>query len=185
MLQNIYKDTRDSMQKSLSALQRDFNTLRSNRVSVSILDNIRIDYYGSSTPLSQVATILAQDANTIIITPWEKPLIKDIEKSIQEANIGVNPNTSADSIKLFFPPMTSEQRKEIAKQARTMGEKIKVALRNIRQESNNTIKKLEKDKSITIDESKKGMDEIQKITDEYNKKAESMVKTKEEEIIKI
>lgn len=185
MLQNIYKDTKDSMQKSLNALQRDFTTLRSSRVSITILDNIRIDYYGTLTPLSQVATVLAQDANTIIITPWEKPLIKDIEKAIQEANIGVNPNTSSDSIKLFFPPMTSEQRKEIAKQARTMGEKTKVAIRNIRQDSNNAIKRLEKDKAITIDESKKGVDEIQKITDEYNKKTESMVKTKEEEITKI
>ncbi|RDU72898.1 ribosome recycling factor [Helicobacter aurati] len=185
MLQNIYKDTKDSMQKSLNALQRDFTTLRSNRVSVSLLDNIRIDYYGTLTPLSQVATILIQDSNTIIITPWEKPLTKNIEKAIQEANIGVNPNTNADSVKLFFPPMTSEQRKEIAKQARTMGEKTKVAIRNVRQDSNNAIKKLEKDKTITIDESKKSIDEIQKITDEYNKKIESMVKAKEEEILKI
>ncbi|RDU62218.1 ribosome recycling factor [Helicobacter sp. MIT 14-3879] len=185
MLQDIYKDTKDSMQKSLNALQRDFATLRSGRVNVGILDNIRISYYGTLMPLSQVATVLAQDANTIIITPWEKPLVKDIEKAIQEANIGVNPNTSADSIKLFFPPMTSEQRKETAKQARAMGEKAKIAIRNIRQDSNNNIKKLEKDKTITIDESKKGADEIQKITDEHSKKIESMVKAKEEEVIKI
>lgn len=185
MLQDIYKDTKEHMQKSLQSLQKDFATLRSGRVSVSILDNIRVDYYGNPTPLSQVATILSQDANTIMITPWEKPLIKEIEKAIQEANIGVNPNTIDNSIKLFFPPMTSEQRKEIAKQAKAMGEKAKIAVRNIRQDSNNSIKKLEKDKQVSVDESKKGMDEIQKITDEHIKKIDSMVKTKEDEVMKI
>ncbi len=185
MLNDIYKNTKDHMQKSLQSLQKDFNTLRSGRVSVNILDGIRVDYYGTLTPLAQVGNIIAQDATTIVINPWEKTLIKEIEKAIQEANIGVNPNTDGDSIKLFFPPMNSEQRKEIAKQAKAMGEKAKIAIRNIRQDSNNSIKKLEKDKAITTDESKKGSDEIQKITDEYIKKVDSMVKAKEEEVMKV
>lgn len=185
MMQDIYKSTKEYMQKSLQALQKDFATLRSGRVSVGILDNVRVDYYGTPTPLAQVGNIITQDATTIVINPWEKSLIKDIEKAIQEANIGVNPNTDGDCIKLFFPPMTSDQRKDIAKQARAMGEKAKIAVRNIRQDSNNAIKKLEKDKAITTDESKKGTDEIQKITDEHTKKIDNMVKTKEDEIMKV
>lgn len=185
MLQDIYKNTKEHMQKSLQSLQKDFATLRSGRVSVNILDNVRVDYYGTPTPLAQVGNIITQDATTIIINPWDKLLLKDIEKAIQEANIGVNPNTDGECIKLFFPPMTSDQRKDIAKQARAMGEKAKIAVRNIRQDSNNGIKKLEKDKNITTDESKKGTDEIQKITDEHIKKIDTMVKTKEEEVMKV
>lgn len=185
MLSDIYNNTKEHMQKSLNALQKDFATLRSGRVSVNILDNIRVDYYGALTPLSQIGSVIAQDSSTIVVTPWEKQLTKDIEKAIQEANIGVNPNNDGDSIKLFFPPMTSDQRREIAKQAKAMGEKAKIAVRNIRQDSNNNIKKLEKDKTITGDESKKGVDEIQKITDEHIKKIDSMVKNKEDEVMKI
>lgn len=185
MLQKIYKNTQEYMDKSISALQKDFSTLRSSRISVSILDNVRVDYYGSPTPLSQIGSVMAQDANTIVITPWEKNLIKDVEKVLQEANLGVNPNVNADSIKLFFPPMTQEQRKEIAKQVKAMGEKAKIAVRNIRQDSNNSVKKLEKEKTISEDESKKAADEIQKITDTHIKKIESMVRNKEEEVLKI
>ena len=155
MLNDIYNNAKSHMDKTIESLRRDFGTLRSGKVSISILDNIRIDYYGTPTPLNQVGSVIAQDATTIIITPWEKPLLKDIEKAIQEANIGVNPNSDSECVKLFFPPMTQEQRKEIAKNAKSMGEKAKVAIRNIRQDSNNAIKKLEKDKNITEDEGKK------------------------------
>lgn len=185
MTQEILTHTREYMEKSLESLRRDFATLRSGRVSVSILDNIRIDYYDTPTPLNQVGSVIAQDATTIVITPWEKGLLKDIEKAIQEANIGVNPNSDSDSVKLFFPPMTQEQRKSIAKEAKAMGEKAKVAIRNIRQDSNNHIKKLEKDKQITEDESKKAQDSVQKITDEMAKKVDEMVSHKEEEVMKV
>lgn len=185
MLSEIYNDTKSHMNKTLESLRRDFGTLRSGKVSISILDNIRVDYYDTPTPLNQVSSIIAQDATTIVITPWEKTLIKDIEKSIQEANIGVNPNSDSDCIKLFFPPMSKEQRLEIAKNAKSMGEKAKIAIRNIRQDANNQIKKLEKDKKITEDDSKKAHDEIQKHTDEFVKKCDDMVKNKEEEIMKV
>lgn len=185
MLNQIYTQTQASMNKTIDSLKRDFSTLRSGKVSISILDNIRVDYYGTATPLNQVGSVIATDATTIVITPWEKPLIKDIEKAIQEANIGVNPNSDSENIKLFFPPMTQEQRKEVAKDAKAMGEKAKVAVRNVRQESNNAVKKLEKDKEITEDMSKKGQDEIQKYTDEFVKKIDEMVKTKEEEVMKV
>ncbi|PAF42679.1 ribosome recycling factor [Helicobacter sp. 11S03491-1] len=185
MLGEIYSYTKNHMDKTLESLRRDFSTLRSGKVSISILDNIRIHYYDTPTPLNQVGSVIAQDATTIVITPWEKNLLKDIERAIQEANIGVNPNSDSDCIKLFFPPMTQEQRKEIAKEAKGMGEKAKIAIRNIRQDSNNQVKKLEKDKEITEDESKKGLEEIQKYTDEYVKKIEEMTRSKEEETMKV
>ncbi|PAF54216.1 ribosome recycling factor [Helicobacter sp. 13S00482-2] len=185
MLKDIYSHTKSHMEKTLDALHRDFATLRSGKVSINILDNIRVSYYDTPTPLNQVGSVIAQDATTIVINPWEKSLLKDIERAIQEANIGVNPNSDGDCIKLFFPPMTQEQRKEIAKEAKSMGEKAKIAVRNIRQDGNNQIKKLEKDKEITEDESKKGLDEIQKYTDEYVKKIEDTTKRKEEEVMKV
>lgn len=185
MLKDIYTHTKNHMEKTLEALHRDFGTLRSGKVSINILDNVRVSYYDTPTPLNQVGSVIAQDATTIVINPWEKNLLKDIERAIQEANIGVNPNSDGDSIKLFFPPMTQEQRKEIAKEAKAMGEKAKIAVRNIRQDANNQVKKLEKEKEITEDESKKGLDEIQKYTDEYVKKIDDTTKRKEEEVMKV
>ncbi|MBT0606527.1 ribosome recycling factor, partial [Campylobacter lari] len=128
---------------------------------------IHVDYYGSATPLNQVATVLATDASTISITPWEKSMLKAIESAIAAANIGVNPNNDGESVKLFFPPMTREQREENAKNAKAMGEKAKVAIRNIRKDANDAVKKLEKDKAISEDEAKKAYDEVQKQTDNY------------------
>lgn len=184
-LNEVYQYTKEHMEKTIDAMKRDFATLRTGKVSTAIVEPIRVDYYGTPTPLSQVGSVIASDATTLVISPWEKNLLKGIEKAIQEANIGVNPNNDGDVIKLFFPPMTSEQRKEIAKDAKALGEKAKVAVRNIRKESNDKIKKLEKDKLITEDQSKRAHDEVQKYTDDYVKKIEEMVKSKEEEILKV
>ncbi|MDE7174904.1 MAG: ribosome recycling factor [Helicobacter sp.] len=184
-LQEIYTHTKETMNKSIEAMKKEFGTLRSGKVSIAILDSIRIDYYDTPTPLNQVGSVIAQDASTIVITPWEKNLLKDIERAIQEANIGVNPNNDGETIKLFFPPMTSEQRKEIAKEAKNIGEKAKVAIRNIRKDSNDKVKKLEKDKAISEDDAKRGQEEIQKFTDEAVKKIDELVKHKEEELLKI
>ncbi len=184
-LSKIYTEQKEHMEKCIGALRRDFMTIRSGKVSISILDNIHVDYYGTPTALTQVATVLATDATTITITPWEKKLIRDIEKAIMQANLGINPNNDGDSIKLFFPPMTSEQRKESAKQAKVMGDKAKIAIRNVRKDSNDKVKKLEKDKLITEDGSKKGQDEVQKITDDAVKKVDDLVNAKEAELLKI
>ncbi len=184
-LEEIYKNQKESNTKSLEALKRDFTTIRSGKVSTSIVDNIKIDYYGNPTPLNQVGSVLVTDATTITISPWEKNLLPDIEKAIQSANIGVNPNNDGEVIKLFFPPMTMEQRKEGAKQAKAFGEKAKVAIRNIRKDANNKIKALEKDKEITEDESKKAHDEVQKNTDSAIAEVDNMVKTKETELMKV
>jgi ribosome recycling factor len=185
MLNEIYEETKQTMEKSLESLKRDYGTLRTGKVHTSILDNTTVDYYGTPTALNQVATVLAPDATTINITPWEKNLVGDIEKAIQEANIGVNPNNNGEAVQLFFPPMTQDQRKESVKQGKGMTDNAKVAIRNVRQNSNNKIKKLEKDKEITQDDSKKAQDEIQKITDSYIAKADDMFKAKDAEIMKI
>lgn len=185
MLNEIYNNQKTISQKSIEALKRDFIGIRSGKVSVSILDNIRVDYYGNLTPLNQVASVLATDAVTINITPWEKPMLKAIESAIAAANIGVNPNNDGESVKLFFPPMTTEQRKENAKKAKAMGEKAKVSIRNIRKDTNDEVKKLEKDKIISEDEAKKAYDEVQKITDDFIAKIDEAVKSKETELLKV
>ena len=172
MLNEIYKKQKEHSDKCIEGLKRDFSTLRTGKVNISIVDNIYVDYYGSQTPLNQVATVLTSDASTISITPWEKPMLKTITAAISAANIGVNPNNDGESVKLFFPPMTVEQRQENAKHAKAFGEKAKVSIRNIRKDANDEVKKLEKDKAITEDESKKGQDEVQKITDSYTSKIE-------------
>jgi len=185
MINEIYEETKEHMTKSIEALKKDYTRLRTGKVQTNILDNITIDYYGTQTPLSQVATILAPDATTINITPWEKHLVGDIEKAISAANIGVNPNNNGEAVQLFFPPMTKEQRQESVKGAKTMTDNAKVAIRNIRKSANDKIKKLLKDKDITEDESKKAQDEIQKITDSFVVKADETFKSKENEIMTI
>jgi len=154
MVNEIFEHTKEHMDKSIEALKRDFASLRTGKVTTSIVDNIKVDYYGTPTPLNQVGSVIATDATTIAITPWEKNLLGDIEKAIQEANIGVNPNNDGDFIKLFFP-------------------------------ANNKIKKLEKDKEISEDESKKAQDEIQKITDDHVAKVDELFKSKEADILKV
>ncbi|MDR0407520.1 MAG: ribosome recycling factor [Campylobacteraceae bacterium] len=181
----IYKFEKEHMSKSIDALKRDFQTLRSGKVNISILDNIYVNYYGSSVALNQVASIMAVDAVTISVSPWEKKILKDIERAIAEANIGINPNNDGESIKLYFPPMTVEQRQESAKHAKAMGEKAKIAIRNIRKEANDKIKKLEKDKILSEDLTKKGESEVQKITDDFIKTVDELVKQKEAELLKV
>jgi len=184
-LNEIFDHQAEGNKKAIEALKKDFMTLRSGKVTTTILDNITIDYYDNPTPLNQVGSVLATDATTITISPWEKNLLGDIEKAIQNANIGVNPNNDGEVIKLFFPPMTTEQRTDSAKQAKSMGDHAKVSVRNVRQDANNKVKNLEKEKEITEDESKKGQDIIQKATDSANSQIDTLVKDKEAELLKI
>ncbi len=185
MLNEIYDNTKEQMKKSIEALKRDFSTLRTGKVTTNIVDHIRVDYYGTLTPLNQVGNVIALDATTISITPWEKNMLSSIEKAIQSANIGVNPNNDGDFIKLYFPPMTTEQRQQIVKQAKAMSEKAKIAIRNIRKDSNKDIKELEKAKEITEDESKKAHNEIQKITDNSVAEVDKLFSIKQADILKV
>ena len=174
MLEELYAQTKEHMEKSIDSLRKDYKMLRTGKVNPNILDGIRIDYYGTPTDLSQVGSVLSPDATTSVI-----------DKALQAANIGVNPNNDGEVIKLFFPPMTVEQRKETAKQAKVLTDNAKVAIRNIRQNANTKIKNLLKDKVVTEDESKKAQDEIQKITDSYVVKADETLKAKEKDILTV
>ena len=185
MLNEIYSNCETKMQGSVEHMQRDFKTLRTGKVLISVLDNVKIDYYGTPTPLDQIGSVIATDATTIVVNPWEKNLLQDVESAIAAANIGVNPNNDGDVIKLFFPPMTVEQRQDSVKKMKVMGENAKVSLRNDRKQANDSIKKLEKDKEITTDDSKSAQEQIQKITDKFSTQIDSILKDKEQEILKV
>jgi len=184
-MQEVFDFARSHMQKSIEVLRNDLNTLRTGRVSIHVLDGVKVEYYGAPTPLNQVATINAVDATTIVVSPWDKSIIKDIEKAIQEANVGANPNNDGEAIKLYFPPMTEEERKKQAKKAKEFGEKAKIAIRNIRREANDKIKKMFKDKEITEDDERRGLEEVQKITDEFVKKVDEIVNKKIDDVMKV
>jgi len=173
------------MRASVNHMLRDFKTLRTGKVTTSVLDNVKIDYYGTMTALDQVGSIIATDATTIVVNPWEKNLLNLIESAISKANVGANPNNDGTQIKLFFPAMTVEQRQESVKQMKVMGEHAKVAIRNDRKNANDKVKKFEKDKEITIDESKSAQDNIQKITDKFIAEVDGIIKAKEAEILKV
>lgn len=185
MLNDIYEEAELKMDDSIQAMRRDFHTLRTGKVTTAALDNVKVEYYGSMTPLNQVANVTATDANTIRISPFEKTILGDIEQAIQKANIGVNPNNDGDFIILNFPPMTSEQRQETVKQAKGKAENAKVAIRNNRKSANDDIKKLEKDKEISEDESKSAQDNVQKITDKFIAEIDVILKDKEKDITTI
>ncbi|MFA7610010.1 MAG: ribosome recycling factor [Sulfurimonas sp.] len=185
MLNEIFSKCELEMQAGINHMLKDFKTLRTGKVTTSVLDNVKIDYYGTMTSLDQVGSVLAVDATTIVVNPWEKNLLSDIESAISKANIGANPNNDGDQIKLFFPAMTVEQRQESVKQMKSMGETAKVAIRNDRKHANDKIKKLEKDKEITIDESKSAQDNIQKLTDKFTAEIDTILKAKEAEILKV
>jgi len=185
MLNEIFNECETKMQGSIEHMQRDFKTLRTGKVTTSVLDGVKIDYYGTPTPLDQVGSVLATDATTIVVNPWEKNLLSAIETAINAANIGVNPNNDGEVIKLFFPPMTVEQRQESVKKMKSMGENAKVSIRNDRRDANDKIKKLEKEKEITQGESKSAQENVQKITDKYISKVDSILKEKEAEILKV
>jgi ribosome recycling factor len=185
MLNEVYQFCEDKMQGSCEHLLSNFRTLRTGRVTTKILDNVRVDNYGSLTPIDQAASVLATDATTITISPWDKSMLSVIEKAIMKADIGVNPNNNGTEIKLFFPAMTVDQRQETAKKAKGMAEDAKVAVRNDRKKANDKIKVLEKDKLVTADESKSGQDQVQKITDKFIAKIEELLKSKEQDILTV
>lgn len=185
MLDEIFEECEMDMEGAIEHMQSLFKTIRTGKVTTQVLDGIKVEYYGAPTPLSQVATVLATDATTITVSPWEKPLLGIIETAISKANIGVNPNNDGEQIKLFFPPMTMEQRQESVKKLKKMGEDAKIAIRNDRRKANDTVKKLEKDKEVTEDDSKHAQDNIQKITDKMVARVEDIIKQKEQDILKV
>ncbi len=172
------------MQKSLDNLESEYAGIRAGRANPHILDKIKVDYYGTPTPIQQVGNVAVPEARIITITPWEKTMLKEIEKAIQTSDIGINPGNDGSSIRLVFPELTEERRKELVKDVKKKAEECKVAVRNIRRDGNDAFKKLAKSE-ISEDEIKDLQDELQKVTDKYIKKVDESAAAKEKEIITI
>ena len=184
-MKEVVKQFEKKMAKSIEVLQEDFASIRAGRANPHLLDKIKVDYYGTPTPIQQVGNISVPEARIILITPWEKSLLKELERSINQADIGINPTNDGTAIRLVFPELTEERRKELAKNIKKKGEETKVAIRNVRRDAVDKIKKMEKASEITEDDLKDGEDQIQKITDDAIKKVDSVVENKTKEIMTV
>ena len=185
MEQNFKQAAEQKMSKAINVLKSDFDKIRTGRVHPSILDQVSVDYYGTMTPINQVASVTVLDSQTLSVVPWEKNLISSIERAILESNIGLNPSSVGDLIKVPMPPLSQERRKELIKVVKGFAEDCKVSIRNIRRESNEASKKKLKDKEISSDEDKKFQEEIQKLTDVNIKNVDSCLAVKEQEIMTV
>ena len=183
MIESIYQETQDAMNKSLAALKNEFKRVRTGRASLSILDGIRVDYYGTLTPLSQMASLAVPESRLITIQPWDASAIKEIEKAILKSDLGLTPSNDGKIIRISIPPLTADRRKGLVKIIHKMSEEHKVAIRNIRRDSNELVKNLKKDGSVSEDEVFKAQDKIQKITDDYIKMVDVSYSEKEKEIL--
>lgn len=175
----------DKMQKSLNNLYSEFNSIRAGRANPHVLDSVTVDYYGTPTPIQQVANVSVPEPRLIQIQPWEASMVKEIEKAIQTSDVGINPTNDGKVIRLVFPELTEERRKELAKDVKKKGENAKVAVRNIRRDANDSFKKLSKESDISEDDIKELEDNAQKLTDSYIKKIDEAVSDKTEEILKV
>jgi len=185
MIKEIFASHEDRMKKSLEALKREYASLRAGRATPALLDKIMIDYYGTPTTLTQVANISVPEPRMILIQPWEKTLLHDIEKSIMKSDLGLNPNSDGTAIRLSIPPLTQDRRAELVKSVNKKAEETKVAMRNIRRDANDAVKKLEKSKEVTEDDAKKAQDDMQKLVDKYVKDIDSIKTVKEKEIMEV
>lgn len=183
MIEDIKQDAEARMDKSLLSLDAAFARIRTGRAHPSLLDGISVNYYGSDTPLNQLANITVEDARTLVISPWEKPIIPDVERAILKSNLGLNPSTSSDNVRLPMPPLTEENRRDLTKVAKAEAENARVAIRNIRRDANSDLKDYLKEKEITEDEQRRGEDLIQKLTDAKVKQIDSALDAKEADLM--
>ncbi len=181
----ILKDAEIRMKKSVEAIREDMAKIRTGRASTALLDHLKVDYYGNPTPMNQVATVSVSDARTLAVTPWDKSIIPLVEKSIMESDLGLNPVTAGEVIRIPLPPLTEERRVEMTKLVRGEGENGKVAVRNIRRDANHHLKELLKNKEVAEDEEKKALEDIQRLTDQYVEQIDSVVADKEAEIMEV
>lgn len=181
----VVKDCKTAMEKRVKQFEADLMKVRTGRASISILDNVRVDYYGSPTPLNQVATLSTPDARMIMVSPFEKKLIGDIEKAIMKADIGIQPTNDGNVVRLPIPPLTEDRRKDLVKQVKKVSEDVKVAVRGHRRDANDAVKNFEKEKQIGEDERKRFEGEIQKITDQFIKLVDDKLAAKEKEIMTV
>lgn len=184
MPQSIKKSAEERMEKAVGTLKREFATLRAGKASPSLLDRIQVEYYGAMTPLNQLANISTPDSRTLFIQPWDKSSLSDIERAILKSDVGMTPSNDGATIRLSVPMLTEERRHELVKTAKKLAEDAKVAIRNIRRDANDSIKKLEKSE-ISEDESKRYQDDIQKLTDKYIAESDKVLATKEKEILEV
>lgn len=184
-MDGVIKETEEKMKKSIGALEEEFNTLRTGRASPALFDKIRVEYYGNPTPINQVATISVPEARLVVIQPWDKAVIGEIEKAIQKSELSVNPNNDGKVIRISIPPLTEERRKEYVKVAKGMAEQSRVSIRNVRRDANDQLKKAEKSGDISEDELKRSEDEVQKLTDRFVEEVNSLLEAKEQEILEI
>ena len=185
MVKDILSAQEQRMKKSIDSLKQEYGSLRAGRAMPSLLDKVMVDYYGTPTPVNQVAKVSVPEPRMITIQPWEKTLLKDIEKAIMKSELGLSPNNDGTTIRLAIPQLTQERRKELVKTGNNKAEDTKVAVRNVRRDGNEAIKKLEKSKEITEDESKKGQEDMQKLVDKYIKLIDSTKAAKEKEVMEV
>lgn len=181
----ILASAEDRMKKSLAALEDDLTGLRTGRASAALFEKIRVEYYGNPTPLNQVATVSVPESRLVVIQPWDKSVLAEIEKAIQASELSLNPSNDGKVIRINIPPLTEERRKEIVKVAKGMAEQSRVAIRNIRRDANDDLKKAEKKSDISEDDEKRGIDAVQKLTDSYVEKINEIIDAKEKEILEI
>jgi ribosome recycling factor len=185
MYDDILKKTRSGMEKAIDALKKEFSKVRTGRASTALLDEVRVDYYGTPTPLNQVGSLTVPEPRMIMIQPWEKNLLPEIEKAILKSDLGLNPSSDGQLIRIAIPPLTEERRKEMVKLVKRMGEDARIAIRNVRRDSNDALKKMEKEKEISEDELKRGEKDIQDLTDQYVKKVDELISSKETEVMEV
>ncbi|MFE8073221.1 ribosome recycling factor [Marinobacteraceae bacterium S3BR75-40.1] len=185
MIEDIKKDAEKRMQKSIDSLHHNFNKIRTGRAHTSILDSVRVDYYGQPTPLNQVASVVVEDARTLTVSPWEKKMVPVVEKAIMTADLGLNPATSGDLIRVPMPMLTEDSRKELVKHARAEAEQARVSVRSVRRDANSDLKALLKEKEITEDEERGAEDAIQKLTDKYIAEVDKILKSKEDDLMEV
>lgn len=184
-MQSVIDNTEARMKKCVASLSNEYQQLRTGRASAALFEKIKIDYYGAETPLSQVSTISVPEARTVVIQPWDKTTLPLIEKAIQKSELGLNPNNDGKLIRINFPPLTQERRKELAKSAKSSAENAKVAVRNVRRDAMEELKKLQKSSQITEDQQKEGETKIQKLTDKAIEEIQKLSDSKEKEIMEI
>ncbi|HOJ64420.1 MAG TPA: ribosome recycling factor [Spirochaetota bacterium] len=185
MINKVKDSFNEKAKKSIASFIEQLKKMRTGRPSVNILDNVMVDYYGAPTPLNQTASISVQDGRTILVQPWDKTMLKNIEKAIFKAELGLTPSSDGNVIRINVPPLTEETRKEIVKEVKNIAEQVRVAIRNLRRDANESIKKLLKDKQITEDQEKHALDEIQKLTDNYIKEINTICEKKEKEVLEV
>lgn len=184
-IDTIMLEAEESMDKAVAALNRDFSKLRTGRASTALVEGIRADYYGTPTPIAQMASLAVPDSRTITIQPWDKGGFSAIEKALLKSDLGLTPVNDGKIIRIIIPPLTEERRKELVKVARKYGEESKIALRNMRRDANDNLKKAEKDKEISEDECKRALEDVQKLTDRYVAEVDRRCQAKEKEIMDI